>query len=80
VNYGQLRYLALQVRNQNGGAYRDKRLCQGCLKEKAGITATEDQLEFEMVWSEWFAQKMVKHGTCVVCGREKEIMTLPATQ
>jgi hypothetical protein len=79
MNHGQLRHLAMQVRNHNGGAYRDKSLCQGCLMENAGITAPEDQMEFEIVWSEWFAQKMVKNGTCVECGREKEIMTLPAT-
>jgi len=39
MNRGQMRHLAMQVRNENGGAYRDKSLCQGCLKEKAGITA-----------------------------------------
>jgi hypothetical protein len=28
----------------------------------------------------WMMDKVVKHGTCIVCGHEREIMTLPATQ
>ena len=76
----ELELLALQVRNHDGGAYRDKSLCRACLMEKAGITAPQDQMTFEQVWYGWFVKKMVRNGTCVGCGLAKEIMTLPATQ
>lgn len=80
MNYGQLEHLALQVRNQNGGAYREKSLCQVCLMKKARITSPQDKMEFGKVWRKWMIDKLVKQGTCVVCGHEREIMTLPATQ
>jgi hypothetical protein len=80
MNTQQLIHLAVQVRNQNGGQYRNKSLCQACLMKKAGITAPEDQMEFETVWVQWTLEKMAKDGTCIVYGEEKEVMTLPATQ
>jgi hypothetical protein len=80
MNHEQLEHLALQVRNHNGGAYREKSLCQVCLMKKAHIASPQDKMEFGKVWRKWMMDKLVRQGTCIVCGHEREIMTLPATQ
>lgn len=76
MNQNHLEHLALQVRSQDHGAYRGKPLCQACLMEKANISAPEDRMAFEHVWHQWV--KMLKRDRCVVCGEQKETMTLPA--
>jgi hypothetical protein len=53
MNHGQLEHVALQVRNQNGGAYRGKSLYQICLMKKARITSPQDKMEFGKVWRKW---------------------------
>ena len=71
----QLEHLALQVRWQDNRTYRGKSLCQACLMEKANISDPEDKIKFEHVWHQWV--KMLKRDRCVVCGEQKETMTLP---
>jgi hypothetical protein len=80
MNRQQLEHIVLQVRNQNGGAYRGKSLCEACLMAKASITVPEDQIELHTIWNQWFTRKLITKGTCVVCGHESETMNLPATQ
>ena len=72
----QLEHLALEVRWQDRGIYRGKRLCRTCLMEKATISAPEDQMTFEDVWHQWMT--ILKRDRCVVCGELKETMMLPA--
>ena len=80
MNHGQLEHVALQVRNQNGGAYREKSLSHVYLLKKARITSPQVKMEFGKVWRKRMIEKLVKQGTCIACGHEREILTLPATQ
>ena len=80
MNRTQLKHLALQVRNKDGGKYRDKSLCQECIMKLAPITSPEDKMDFEILWHEWITEELVRRGTCFLCTYERELMTLPATQ
>ena len=73
----QLEHRALQVRWQYHGTYRGKSLCQACLLEKANISAPEDKMVFDEVWHQW--GRLLKRDRCVVCGEQKETITLPVT-
>lgn len=75
MNPDQLEHQALKVRVKYGG----KCLCQHCLLDNSPITSPEHRMDFEdFVWFDrWTTRNLVRHGTCDICGEEKEVMTVP---